>query len=243
VTVINEEPRRGPGEQADETSGRRARRREVRTEAVLDVASRIVAREGLEGLTLGKVAGELDLVGPALYRYFASKDALVAALQRRAIGVVLEQLRSRAAELALRSPLSALRSPLPLPHSGEGGWGDGGGEGPKGPGTLCSLHTHPPKGPYSRWIRRHHLVHHHRNPRMNHGVTSPLWDLVAGTEIPLETIKIPRHMAPAWLVDPVTRAVRPEHAADYALVGGKKAVVDEGPSAPATEPQAAASSA
>jgi hypothetical protein len=105
------------------------------------------------------------------------------------------------------------------------------------------VHTHPPKGPYSRWIRRHHLVHHHRNPRMNHGVTSPLWDLVAGTEIPLETIKIPRHMAPAWLVDPVTRAVRPEHAADYALVGGKKAVVDEGPSAPTSEPQAVASSA
>jgi AcrR family transcriptional regulator len=134
VTVINEEPRRGPGEQADETSGRRARRREVRTEAVLDVASRIVAREGLEGLTLGKVAGELDLVGPALYRYFASKDALVAALQRRAIGVVLERLRSRAAELeprlerldgavaSLARLLSVARAYLALPEREPEAW-------------------------------------------------------------------------------------------------------------------------
>lgn len=93
---------RADGLEAHATSGRRARRREVRTEAVLDVASRIVAAEGLEGLTLGKVAGELDLVGPALYRYFASKDALVAALQRRAIGVVLARLRARADELEPR---------------------------------------------------------------------------------------------------------------------------------------------
>lgn len=43
------------------------------------------------------------------------------------------------------------------------------------------IHTHPARGPYGRWRRRHHLLHHQKTPRANHGVTSPLWDVVAGT--------------------------------------------------------------
>ncbi len=43
-------------------------------------------------------------------------------------------------------------------------------------------HTHAPRGAYSRWARRHHLQHHFTNPKQNHGVTSPLWDHVFGTE-------------------------------------------------------------
>lgn len=67
------------------------------------------------------------------------------------------------------------------------------------------VHTHPPTGRYSRWVRRHHLYHHHRSPRMNHGVTSPLWDRLIGTEVRFdEPIAIPRHLAPRWLVDPTS---------------------------------------
>lgn len=79
------------------------------------------------------------------------------------------------------------------------------------------IHTHPPRGRYGRWVRRHHLLHHHRSPRENHGVTTPGWDLVFGTRRPLERLRVPRAIAPAWLVDPVTGNVRDAHAADYEL--------------------------
>lgn len=45
----------------------------------------IVIADGLEGLTLGKVAKALDVAVGGLYRYFSSKEALVAGLQIRAI--------------------------------------------------------------------------------------------------------------------------------------------------------------
>jgi 4-hydroxysphinganine ceramide fatty acyl 2-hydroxylase len=43
------------------------------------------------------------------------------------------------------------------------------------------IHTHPARGSYGRWRRRHHLFHHHKTPRANHGVTTPLWDIVFQT--------------------------------------------------------------
>ena len=39
-------------------------------------------------------------------------------------------------------------------------------------------HTHPGFGPYARWARRHHFHHHFTNPKVNHGVTTPIWDFV-----------------------------------------------------------------
>ncbi|MSP62645.1 MAG: hypothetical protein EXR72_20415 [Myxococcales bacterium] len=72
------------------------------------------------------------------------------------------------------------------------------------------IHTHPPKGRYSRWMRRHHLYHHHRSPRTNHGVTSPLWDQLFGSEVLVEEpIAIPRRLAPRWLLDPTTGTLSP----------------------------------
>jgi AcrR family transcriptional regulator len=85
---------------------RRQRRREVRTEHVLAVATGVFEREGLAGLTLGRVARELDLVPAALYRYFESKDALVAAMQRRAVVELSAGFRRHLAEVA--GPLAAL---------------------------------------------------------------------------------------------------------------------------------------
>ncbi len=77
-------------------------------------------------------------------------------------------------------------------------------------------HTHPPRGPYGRWLRRHHLHHHFGNPWSNHGVTTPLWDAVFRTLEHPGTIGVPPHLAMPWLVDE-GGALRPEHAADYAL--------------------------
>jgi hypothetical protein len=80
------------------------------------------------------------------------------------------------------------------------------------------VHTHPPRGWYGRWRRRHHLQHHHRSPRDNHGVMAPLWDHVFGTAVPLQRVKVPRRQAPAWMLD-AAGALRPEYTTDYELVG------------------------
>lgn len=78
-------------------------------------------------------------------------------------------------------------------------------------------HTHAPTGPYSRWLRKHHLHHHYGSPKVNHGVTSPLWDLVFRTFEPTGTVRVPDVRAPEWMVDDAGN-LRPEHAQDYELV-------------------------
>lgn len=78
-------------------------------------------------------------------------------------------------------------------------------------------HTHAGIGPYGRWARRHHFHHHFVDPRVNHGVTSPIWDLVFGTYEKPGVIRVPVKLRMAWLVDPATGDVRREHAARYEL--------------------------
>lgn len=108
-----------------------ARRREDKTEALLDAAMSLLGREGLEGLTLQRVARELGLVTTAIYRYFPSKDALLAALQRRAVQSihehfvgVLADVRGKLAtrrlspEVAALAPiLAAARAYVDLPRT------------------------------------------------------------------------------------------------------------------------------
>lgn len=84
-------------------------------------------------------------------------------------------------------------------------------------------HRRPIAHPYERWVRRHHFHHHFGHPLENHGVTSPVWDLVFGTYVRVDgPIRVPRRMAMVWLVDD-DGTVRPEYAADYAVVGGRRA--------------------
>lgn len=61
----------------------RARRREARTEEILDVAERLLDEGGMHALTMQRLAAELGTTVGATYRYFESKDAILAALQRR----------------------------------------------------------------------------------------------------------------------------------------------------------------
>lgn len=93
-----------------------ARRREDKTEALLDAAMRLLVAEGLEGLTLQRVARELGLVTTAIYRYFPSKDALIAALQRRAVTTMHEHFThvrvTTERDFAARSPKLAALAPL-----------------------------------------------------------------------------------------------------------------------------------
>jgi sterol desaturase/sphingolipid hydroxylase (fatty acid hydroxylase superfamily) len=78
-------------------------------------------------------------------------------------------------------------------------------------------HVVPGVGPYGRWARRHHFHHHFVDGRTNHGVTSPLWDVVFGTYQTPTVIEVPPKLAMVWLLDPATGDVRPEHAGTYRL--------------------------
>jgi hypothetical protein len=64
-----------------------------------------------------------------------------------------------------------------------------------------SIHVHGPRGPYSRWAARHHLSHHVAHPNANHGVTTPLWDLVFRTYVPVPVVRMPTRLRASvpWL--------------------------------------------
>ena len=76
------------------------------------------------------------------------------------------------------------------------------------------LHTHAPRNAYGRWARRHHFHHHFGGPKTNHGVTSPIWDLVFGTYQRPEQITVPPRQPVPWLLDDQGH-VLPTFAHDY----------------------------
>jgi AcrR family transcriptional regulator len=65
--------------------GRRERKRQARIDGILSTAMGLVMQEGLEACTIHRLAKELDLAVGALYRYFPSKGAIIAALELRVI--------------------------------------------------------------------------------------------------------------------------------------------------------------
>ncbi len=73
-------------------------------------------------------------------------------------------------------------------------------------------HTHAGRGTYGRWVRLHHFAHHYSDARFNHGVTSPLWDVVFRTRRPVKTIRVPPKFVMPWLLDPASGAVRADYA-------------------------------
>jgi len=66
--------------------GRVARNRQRRSEAFLTAGLRIVTEDGIDALTMARLADELDTAVGSVYRYYSSKDELVAAIQGHAIG-------------------------------------------------------------------------------------------------------------------------------------------------------------
>jgi AcrR family transcriptional regulator len=49
---------------------------------ILDVASEIIVKEGIERLTIRKIASAIDYSIPTVYEYFTNKEALLKELQR-----------------------------------------------------------------------------------------------------------------------------------------------------------------
>lgn len=80
-------------------------------------------------------------------------------------------------------------------------------------------HRRPVAHPYERWVRRHHFHHHFGHPTANHGVTSPVWDMVFSTYERVDgPLRVPRRLAMVWLIDD-DGEVRAPYRGDYELAG------------------------
>ncbi len=85
----------------------RARRHDANLGRILDAAIDLIAAGGLEGLSMARLAEAVDYTPGALYRYFDSKDALLAQVVQRVLGEVRAALDAAVAALPPRaSPLA-----------------------------------------------------------------------------------------------------------------------------------------
>lgn len=84
-----------------------------------------------------------------------------------------------------------------------------------------AIHAHGPRNRYGRWARRHHLYHHFGDMRVNHGVTSPVWDMVFGTYVAATVVKIPRKKADSWLKTAIDTASSDGWLEDYQLISAR----------------------
>lgn len=92
-SAAEREPNGEPGDEPVApvvTLGRRERNRLARHRSYLTAAMDIVGADGLEALTMQRVADELDCAVGTIYTYFPSKSALVAEVQRAAIETLTE---------------------------------------------------------------------------------------------------------------------------------------------------------
>ncbi|MCA9608993.1 MAG: TetR/AcrR family transcriptional regulator [Myxococcales bacterium] len=88
----------------------RAKRREKTIGRIVEAALDIVNAEGFEALTMKRLADELGYAPGAFYRYFASKDELLLAVQRRVLEALAEDVaeaEGRARTYLARSSASA----------------------------------------------------------------------------------------------------------------------------------------
>ena len=88
-----------------------------------------------------------------------------------------------------------------------------------------TAHTRGPTGPYSRWVRRNHFSHHFKNPRKNHGVTTPFFDYIFRTHVSPAKVFVPERYAMQWLCDPATGDVWKHLAQDYELKRASKPIL------------------
>jgi AcrR family transcriptional regulator len=84
----------------------KARRRQVSEERILEAATRMVLAQGYDELNMKDVADAADYTPGALYRYFPSKSALLAAVVVRLIGHLSDELLALEEAPGVRPTLS-----------------------------------------------------------------------------------------------------------------------------------------
>ncbi len=84
-------------------------------------------------------------------------------------------------------------------------------------------HVHEGLGRYGRMMRTHHFYHHFHDPSVNHGVTSPVWDMVFGTFVKPGVVRVPEKLKMPWLCDPETNEVHDHLQGLYELRRLKRA--------------------
>ncbi|MCU0271584.1 MAG: TetR/AcrR family transcriptional regulator [Acidimicrobiales bacterium] len=79
--------------------GGEAQRTPLRRELIVDTAREMVEQEGLDALSLRRLASALGVTAPALYAHFASKDDLLAAVAAAEFGGLVEAIQAATASL------------------------------------------------------------------------------------------------------------------------------------------------
>lgn len=97
---------------SDEDSGPpagnpRSRQKAERTDLLLQEAARLFARKGFRGVSLEEIASAVGISGPALYRHFSNKQAILTGVLEDVSVRLLEGGRTRVA--AAESPGEALK--------------------------------------------------------------------------------------------------------------------------------------
>jgi AcrR family transcriptional regulator len=87
------------------SAGRRTRRHEATREEIKQWAHHFMREQGVSALSLHAIARAMGLTGPALYRYFASRDDLVTAL-------IVDVYQAQADALAAASESAPATDPI-----------------------------------------------------------------------------------------------------------------------------------
>jgi Transcriptional regulator len=113
---------------ARNTPGRRERLRQATVREIHTAARRLLVAQGPSAVTINALARELGMSGPALYRYYASRDELVAAVTAgfyRELTAVLEETRTAWASAPANRRMLAMCRTLRgwcTAHPAEFGW-------------------------------------------------------------------------------------------------------------------------
>ncbi len=96
-------------------AARMAEAQEARAGRILDAARAVLAANGTSGLTMRAVAGEAGYTAGAVYSYFPSKEALLAALARDELDALAHEMKDGGDLGALNGrAVTALRRVVPL---------------------------------------------------------------------------------------------------------------------------------
>ena len=95
----------------------------TRRDQILETAAELFAAKGFHGVSVGEIGKACGISGPALYKHFESKDAVLAAMLVGISERLLEEGRARVETCVLPPPCPRvagrlahrLRAPPPLP--------------------------------------------------------------------------------------------------------------------------------